>query len=77
MIRKSWRSRFVDRLVADVSKPAVERAAAHPRLFPYTIADTVAEPFRVHHRVILVPPRATEAIKPPASKQSVWHFVKR
>lgn len=76
MIRKSWRSRFVSRLVADVSRSAVERAAAHPRLFPYGITDGLADPFQPHRRVRLALPEVREQ-PAPKRQQSVWHYVKR
>lgn len=76
MIKKSWRSRFVARLVADVSRSAQQRAAARPRLFPYGIADTIADPFHRPVHLRLLPPAAPEPATP-AAPRKVWHFVKR
>jgi hypothetical protein len=77
MNRCSWRSRFVARLVADVSKTAAERTRAHPRLFPYSIVDTMAKPVQVHRRLRLVVPELPKDKSEPQRQQSVWHFVKR
>jgi hypothetical protein len=76
MLAKPWRSRFTARLVKSVTKPAAERAAEHPRLFPYHLTDQIRPEPKVvlRKKPVLVP---AEKKKTPPRPQAIWHFIKR
>jgi hypothetical protein len=76
MLAKPWRSRFTARLAKSVTKPAVERAAEHPRLFPYFLTDQARpEPKAVLRKKPAVTPQETK--KAPPRTQPAWYFIKR
>lgn len=85
MLKHPWRSRFVSRLILSVSKPASERAAASRRLFPYGIADQLADPLSGAKRARLVAPVPVQKPKrpkvapekKPAGRQVIWYYNHR
>jgi hypothetical protein len=77
-MQKSWRSRYLARMVDSVSRKAPPVSAPRPRIFPYWLIENTREK-PVHRLVPKVPtPVAATPDKPKApAKQTNWVFIKR
>jgi hypothetical protein len=78
-VMKSWRGRYLNRMVTSISKAHAAKSSARPRLFPYGIVDDIAaskKPTVTAAAPKPVLPKPTEAATAP-SKQTSWHFIKK
>jgi hypothetical protein len=77
-MQKSWRSRYLARMVDSVSRKETPVAAPRPRIFPYWLIENTRE--KPVHRLVAKAPKPVAAAPdtaPAKAKQTQWVFIRK